>query len=146
MLGGHAKSRFVRCDCTSTSRPIALTLWQIAAFVSRRQLILTIRLRLFRMSRAFLPVEHEDAYFAQFEADGQRMLEEAVEKHLGTAGLPLALKDLALRHSRITGSNVVNLVKTLMPRVVNQMKPTFGRQFQQRFGERFGVLSLLELK
>lgn len=94
---------------------------------------------------AFLPVEHEDAYFAQFEADGQRMLEEAVEKHLGTAGLPLALKDLALRHSRITGSNVVNLVKTLMPRVVNQMKPTFGRQFQQRFGERFGVLSLSEI-
>ena len=38
----------------------------------------------------FLSVEHEDAYFAQFEADGQRMLEEAVEKHLGAAGLPLA--------------------------------------------------------
>lgn len=94
---------------------------------------------------AFLPVDHEDAYFAQFETDAQRMLEEAVERRLGAAGLPLALKDLALRHSGLTGSSVVNLMKTLLPNVINQMTPTFGREFQQRFGERFGILSLNEI-
>lgn len=94
---------------------------------------------------AFLPVDHADAYLAQFETDAQHMLEEAVERHLRAAGLSPALKDLALRHSGLTGSRVVTLMKSLLPNVVDHMTPTFGREFQQRFGERFGVLTLSEI-
>lgn len=94
---------------------------------------------------AFVPAEQEQAYFAQFETDAQSMLEEAVERDLGAVGQPLALKDLLLAYSGLTGSSVVDLMRTFLPNVINQMTPTFGREFQERFGERFGVLSLTEI-
>lgn len=94
---------------------------------------------------AFMPAEQEEAYLTQFEPDAQRMVEEAVERQLGALGLPLALRDLVLRQGGLTGPSVVNFMRTLLPNVIEQMTPTFGREFQQRFGERFGILSLSEI-
>jgi hypothetical protein len=95
---------------------------------------------------AFLPPGHEDRYLSQFEPDSQKMLEEAIDKELAVRGLPSHLaafgKQFAL--SRVRGTDVIGLMKALLPQIVEHLKPTFGRDFQERFGERFGILSLSE--
>lgn len=93
---------------------------------------------------AFLPPDQVDAYLSQFAPDVPQMLQEAVAKEVAAHALPPTLADLA-RHvalDRARGIDVLALAKAILPMAVDHLRPTFGREFQQKFDERYGILSL----
>jgi hypothetical protein len=95
---------------------------------------------------AFLPPGHEDAYLNQLEPDAQVMFEEALDETLAALPFPPELlaagRELILQ--RFSGSDVIRLMRDMLPEIVERAKPTFGRHIQEGFGERIGVLSLAE--
>jgi hypothetical protein len=101
-----------------------------------------------------LPESAEDSYLSQFDAEIPVMIEEALRENLAPFGLtPGSMRELLLASGQplpewALAENFADEAKAhvknsmrLFPRIV---EPTFGREFQRKFGQRFGVLSLTE--
>jgi Protein of unknown function (DUF2971) len=101
-----------------------------------------------------LPEHAEDGYFAQFDEGLPQIYDESLRKALAEHGLTLEDVDSFLAtvggsasaKQLLTPSNLAEeakqYLKLLSRGAVRAASPTFGRSFQEKFGERFGVLSL----
>jgi hypothetical protein len=95
---------------------------------------------------AFLPPGDEDAYLGQLAPDAQVMFEQALDKELATLPLPpeLLAAERMLILQQFSGSDAIQLMKNMLPKIIEYGRPTFGRHVQEDVGERIGVLSLAE--
>jgi DUF2971 family protein len=89
-----------------------------------------------------LPPSSTDEYLADFAPQARQYFEEALDKELAAYGLPVELKSLLTYPS--LGHDVVRVMARVLPFVTDEMRPTFGRRMQERFGKKFGILSLAE--
>lgn len=103
---------------------------------------------------AITPVAQQAALLQELEPEVPAMYEEALDRELAKVGTTLGELDKLLASRGIkakakdllTPRDIAKQATSLMARVLplmpNAIRPTFGRDFQARFGERFGILSL----
>jgi hypothetical protein len=101
-----------------------------------------------------LPHHAEDAYLAQFDKGLPQLYDESLRNALAEYGLKLEDVDALLAVAGVPATarelliptdlagEAKSYLKLLSRGAVAAAVPTFGRSFQQKFGERFGILSL----
>lgn len=101
-----------------------------------------------------LPQHAENQYFAQFDSAVPELYEESLRKVLAEHDLTLDEIDsflaesgsLASARKLLTPPDLIaqakDYLKLFSRAAVDAATPTFGRSFQEKFGERFGILSL----
>jgi hypothetical protein len=101
-----------------------------------------------------MPPEKEDAFYSQFEDEAARMWEEELPKVFAANGMTLEQADELLRELGIDkpareiltppdiGARTIAAAKAIIPKLLEHARPTLGRDIQERFGARWGILSL----
>lgn len=92
---------------------------------------------------ALLPADQTES-FLRSQVDAQQTVNEVLAEKIDK--LPARFRSAARKHLRKTISldKVIAEAKTMLPAIATAYKPTFAAYFQERSGERIGILSLSE--